>query len=76
MIPTGRVCIVKTEDQELNFMVHQITKFERQIIYHEQSLSDDDWCVMVNQALCGSGVRDRIENIQVLYLTDQTCLLT
>jgi len=38
-------------------------KTERQIKYHEQTLS-------------GSVVADRIETIQVLYLTDQTCLLT
>jgi len=38
-------------------------KTERQIKYHEQTLS-------------GSVVPDRIETIQVIYLKDQTCILT
>ena len=40
----------KPEDEDLNLMIHQITKPERQIKYHEKTLS-------------GSVVPDRIETI-------------
>ena len=53
IIPRGRVYIVKPEDQELNPVIHQITKTEHQIKYHEQTHS-------------GSVVPDTIETIQAL----------
>jgi len=53
----------KPQDEELNPEVHQISKTECQITYHEQTL-------------CGSIVPIKIETNHVLYLKDQACLLT
>ena len=61
MIQRGQVFIVKTRGPRTEPCGRQ--KTEHRIKYHEQTLS-------------GSVVPDRFKTIQVLYLTDQTCLLT